>query len=245
MPPVLHGCADFVETPARLGHRDHLIQTLSIRRARIDKLRRLPNHPMRVRFHKAQAHHRRHKNGAIGAFRISIDVAKLTRQMSGHIDQPRRQRPINVRAELRANGEPELVVSWVAAVRREDSLLQIEPRLLAAPPGNRNGFPAIVRPVAAQSARSRASQTPAPPHFVIPVVIHRRGRIGMRIIREPQQPTSPHAHAAIPSARRQSGRSIPPGRDRHSRAARAVWFQRLARKRKAGRRASKPEVWVT
>src|SRR5580704_1739911 len=85
-------------------------------------------------FHEPETDHARNENGPIRAFRVPIDVAQATRHRSGDIRHTRCKRSINIAAELRPDGPPKLVVSWMTGVRRLDSPLQQQQGLLARSP---------------------------------------------------------------------------------------------------------------
>src|SRR5437588_11588085 len=82
----------------------------------MNQTRGLANDVSRVLLDKTEADHAGNKNRSIHGFGVAVHMTEFAREFCGQIRPARRQRAVDVRAELRANSEPMAVVARVASI---------------------------------------------------------------------------------------------------------------------------------
>src|SRR5438034_2033793 len=138
---------------------------------------RLPYDRARVLLRKSQTDHAGHEDGAVHAFGVAVDMAVFAGHAPRDIGHAGRQRPIDVAAELWTDGEPELVVAGMAAIRRRNAAEKIEPRLLARAPGTAGVFLPLLAKLRGGHVEAVLLEDAHRAHFVVPVVVDRGDRV--------------------------------------------------------------------
>src|SRR5438105_2924452 len=100
----------------------------------MNQTRGLSNYIPRVLLDKTKAHHAGHKYRSIYCLGIPIHMTELARKFAGQVRHSRGDRAIDIRAELRSDGEPKLIVARVPGIGRLQAAREQQPRLFARTP---------------------------------------------------------------------------------------------------------------
>ena len=147
----------------------------------MEQARRLPDDCVRIFLYECQADHAGHKNCSICTFCIAVNMAEPSRHFSGDIRHARRQRSVNIAAELWSDSPPKLVVFGMTRVWRRNPSLQQQQRLFTSSPMNPHCSPATVVQALARLVRFHISRTPGSRPFRSSSH-HRRERIPEGVI---------------------------------------------------------------
>ena len=179
-PVLIDSSENLVSRVARLCHADNHVQTLTIRRIRMDKTGGFTNNGGGVFLHESEAYHSGDEDCAIRTFRVAIDVTEIPREGRCHVRHTWRQRPIDIAAELWPDGPPKLVVSGVTGIRSLDSSFQQDQRLFARSPGSGIVLEPLLPELLNRETDAIFLECADSHHFIVVVIIHRRvaGQMG-------------------------------------------------------------------